>query len=106
MWKDLSILDKSRIIQLAVQNGITSLSKIQQLYDSSLSQQNNTVNTIPNNDINTFNSGGKIYIKHYVLEGKKYYKNGGVLEGDFDIDNLSINEIIELNKLGYTVEIL
>lgn len=63
MWNDLSILDKSRIMQLAVQNGITSLSKIQQLYDSSLSQKNNTISTIPNSDINTFSSGGKIQIK-------------------------------------------
>lgn len=50
--------------------------------------------------------GGKIHIKSYVLEGKRYYKNGGVLEGDFDVDDLSKNEIMELNRLGYTIEIL
>lgn len=56
--------------------------------------------------LNEYASGGDIYIKPYILEGKRYYKNGGVLEGDFDIDNLSKEEIIELNRLGYTVEIL
>lgn len=50
--------------------------------------------------------GGSIRIKPYILEGKRYYKNGGVLEGDFDVDDLSREEIEELNKLGYIVEIL
>lgn len=44
--------------------------------------------------------GGKI------LDGKKYYKNGGVLEGDFDVDDLTEAEIRELDKLGFDVEIL
>lgn len=41
-----------------------------------------------------------------ILKGKKYYKNGGVLEGDFDVDDLTKAEIQELNRLGFNVEIL
>ena len=53
-----------------------------------------------------FAHGGKIYIKPSILKDKKYYKNGVVLEGDFDVDNLTQIEIEELNRLGFDVEIL
>lgn len=53
---------------------------------------------------NTFANGGGI--PGYILNGKKYYKEGGVLEGDFDVDDITDDEIKELNRLGYDVEIL
>lgn len=52
---------------------------------------------------NTFAKGG---IPNYILNGKKYYKDGGVLEGDFDVDDITDEEIRELNRLGYDVEVL
>lgn len=69
MWNDLNILDKSRIIQLAVQNGITSLSKIQQLYDSSVQKSDDYdyvgyYNKYPN-DLFTHQEG-----QHYTDEFK------------------------------------
>lgn len=53
---------------------------------------------------NTFANGGGI--PDYILNGKKYYKEEGVLEGDFDVDDITDDEIKELNRLGYDVEIL
>lgn len=53
--------------------------------------------------------GGGIHIKlhsPYILDNKPYYKNGGVLEGDFDVEDISEEEISELDKLGYTVTLL
>ena len=38
------------------------------------------------------------------LIGKKYYKDGGILEGDFDVEDLTYEEIKELDRLGYSVE--
>lgn len=69
-------------------------------------KENYIFNPYDNIILHQKSKGGKIHIKPYILEGKNYYKNGGVLEGDFDVDNLSREEITELNKLGYTVEIL
>lgn len=58
-------------------------------------------------DMNEYKDGGSIQINPpYILDNKPYYKNGGVLEGDFDVDDITEGEIKELNKLGYSVIIL
>lgn len=58
-------------------------------------------------DMNEYKDGGSIQINPpYILDNKPYYKNGGVLEGDFDVDDITEEEIKELNKLGYSVIIL
>lgn len=51
-------------------------------------------------------NGGKIHIKPEIFSGKVYYRNGGILEGDFDVDEISDEELRELAILGYDVEIL
>lgn len=53
-----------------------------------------------------FSSGGKIRIKPEIFNGKVYYRNGGILEGDFDVDDISDEELYELDRLGYDVDIL
>lgn len=50
--------------------------------------------------------GGSIHIKPEIFSGKVYYRNGGILEGDFEVDNISDEELRELAILGYNVEIL
>ena len=51
-------------------------------------------------------NGGKIHIKPEIFNGKVYYRDGGILEGDFDVDGISDEELYELGLLGYDVEIL
>lgn len=51
-------------------------------------------------------SGGKIHIKPEIFNGKVYYRDGGILEGDFDVDDISDEELYELDRLGYDVEVL
>lgn len=51
-------------------------------------------------------SGGKIHIKPEIFNGKVYYRDGGILEGDFDVDDISDEELYELDRLGYDVDIL
>lgn len=53
-----------------------------------------------------FKSGGKIHIKPKIFNGKVYYRDGGILEGDFDVDDISDEELYELDRLGYDVDIL
>lgn len=53
-----------------------------------------------------YRSGGKIHIKPEIFNGKVYYRNGGILEGDFDVDDISDDELYELERLGYDVEVL
>lgn len=53
---------------------------------------------------NQFKDGG--IFPSYILKGKKYFKNGGILEGDFEVEDISDEEIKELNRLGYNVEFL
>ena len=58
---------------------------------------------------NIVKDGGKIYIRpsiSHILYNKPYYKNGGVLEGDFDVEDISKEELDELDRLGYTVTVL
>ncbi len=50
--------------------------------------------------------GGKIHIKPEIFNGKVYYRDGGILEGDFDVDDISDEELYELDRLGYDVDIL
>ena len=101
-WNELSITDKNDIIKVAVQNGITTLPEIRKRYNE-FAEGGDIV--VPTNE-NIYAEGGSIHIKPYVLQGKTYYRNGGVLEGDFDVEDISDEEIRELGKLGYIVEIL
>jgi hypothetical protein len=50
--------------------------------------------------------GGRIHIKPEIFNGKVYYRDGGILEGDFDVDGISDEELYELDRLGYDVEVL
>lgn len=56
---------------------------------------------------NLFKKGG-IYIKpeKYILQGKKYFQGGKVIEGEFDVDDISKEEINELNRLGFEIDII
>lgn len=56
--------------------------------------------------IRGFDDGGSIHIKPEIFSGKVYYRNGGILEGDFEVDDISDEELRELAILGYNVEIL
>lgn len=49
MWKDLSIKEKSQVMQMAVQQGVTDLNEIRKLYDSSIDVTNVTPNNTYNN---------------------------------------------------------
>lgn len=53
-----------------------------------------------------FANGGKIHIKPEIFNGKVYYRDGGILEGNFDVDDISDEELYELDRLGYDVDIL
>lgn len=52
--------------------------------------------------------GGSIHIdpKKYILQGKKYFQGGKVIEGEFDVDDISKEEINELNRLGFEIDII
>lgn len=38
--------------------------------------------------------------------GKPYYSEGNILEGEFDVENISKEEIENLKNLGYNVEVI
>ena len=59
-----------------------------------------SIKSMNQNKLNAFAEDG------YILNGKKYYDGGKIIEGDFYVDNISKEEIKELQKLGYNVEIL
>ena len=58
------------------------------------------------NNINARANGGSIRIKPEIFNGKVYYRDGGSLEVDFDVDDISDEELYELDRLGYDVDIL
>lgn len=114
-YKDLSLKERHAIIRESVSRGIHRLSDIEAMYDASHAMPEQQIAVAPieatpqeaeiNTQPNLLAEGGGIHIApSNPLIGKKYYKDGGVLEGDFDVDALTYEEIKELDRLGYTVE--
>ena len=113
VYKDLSLKERHAIIRENVSRGIHRLSEIETMYDASHAipeQQIAVASTevVPQTDTidtraNVLSKGGSF---RNPLIGKKYYKDGGILEGDFDVEDLTYEEIKELDRLGYSIEIL
>ncbi len=44
------------------------------------------------------------YANGGIHNGNSYFKNGGIMEGEHDVNNFSYNHILDLKKRGYDVE--
>lgn len=87
MWDELSASEKSELMRIFIKSGIRDLGTMRDLY-------------------NEYRGGGGIHIKPEIFNGKAYYRNGGIIEGDYEVDDITAEERNELKKLGYSVEIL
>ena len=83
-----------------------------------LNAQADTVNSnllagFNNNATNLDISAGQNMLANYsayggglnVLDNQPYYADGGILEGDYDVDNITPEQIMELKRRGYNVDI-
>ena len=83
-----------------------------------LNAQADTVNSnllsgFNNNATNLDISAGQNMLANYsayggglnVLDNQPYYADGGILEGDYDVDNITPEQIRELRRRGYNVQI-
>ena len=73
MWQDLTLSDKARMIQLAVNSGITDLATIQQVY-------------------NTFAGGGDLGEAESPAERRKYEDQAVTLEAYKEIQRQAIRD--------------
>lgn len=115
IFSDRLKVDKDLSAQFKLPKGV-SFASLSKKYNKELEDRPNdtiTKETVAAHMNNLMSANDAARYKSEVMDetafrcgGKMYYKGGKIQEGDFDVEDLSEEEILYLNKLGYDVEII